>query len=332
MASVRSFYLFLVFASLAGCGEAVEPDPACLGEADDAVGWMPAFDASGLGAFFSVWGACHDDVWTVGGQPEVNGGVETGVAVHFDGATWAPWPHLPPSPVLHWVHGAGGEVFFAGEHGHLARVKGGDVEQFDMGLEMPLWGLFAVATDDVWAVGGDPSNPADGGALIHWDGAQWTITETEAVLFKVWGTSSDNLWAVGVGGVILHYDGGAWLPQVSGTTEDLVSLWGRSESDVVAIGGRGQGLGVRWDGSAWSPFELLTPGMSGTWMDSEGVVTAGGSRGTLARIDGAEVVIEDAGTMDLLHGIFGFDGGPRYAVGGSLTRQPPWEGVVLVDP
>src|SRR6185436_9563068 len=41
-----------------------------------------------------------------------------------------------------------------------------------------------------------------------------------------WGTSTDNVWAVGSGGTILHWNGMAWSFFDSGTTETLVDIWG----------------------------------------------------------------------------------------------------------
>jgi hypothetical protein len=328
MASLRLLSVLLLV-SLTACGEPAEDEVPCSGVADLEVGWGEAFDAKDLGALFSVWGSCHDDIWVVGGQ---GGDDPVGVAVHFDGEAWTPALDFPASPVLHWVHGAGGNSWFVGDDGFLARRSGTSFEVVDVGVDLPLWGVNAIAADDVWAVGGDPSDAAAGGVILHYDGSEWEVTHIPQVLFKVWGTRTDNVYAIGVGGVILRWDGTEWTPQDSGTTEDLISLWGRGDDDIVAIGGRGVGVGVRWDGASWTPFELLTPGMSGSWMDADGVVTAAGSRGTVATIEGTDVTVEDSGTMHLLHGVFGFDGGPRVAVGGSLTRQPPWEGVVLIDP
>ena len=55
----------------------------------------------------------------------------------------------------------------------------------------------------------------------------------------VWGSSSNDVFAVGMGGTILHYDGTAWSPMSSGTSHTLVGVWGSSGSDVFAVGYRG---------------------------------------------------------------------------------------------
>src|SRR5207249_1853226 len=68
-----------------------------------------------------------------------------------------------------------------------------------------LWGVAAVAPDDVWAVG-DAGNGGQGNSTdplaIHWDGAAWAVVPTPAPgiggRFEAVSTaSSDRAWAVG---------------------------------------------------------------------------------------------------------------------------------------
>jgi hypothetical protein len=62
--------------------------------------------------------------------------------------------------------------------------------------------------------------------------ASWTI----APLYGVWGSSGSDVFAVGGGGTILHYNGFIWSSMASGTTNGLRDVWGSSESDVFAVG------------------------------------------------------------------------------------------------
>jgi len=43
-------------------------------------------------------------------------------------------------------------------------------------------------------------------------------------LLGVWGSSSSNVFAVGDGGTILHYNGSAWGSMTSGTTSHLYGV------------------------------------------------------------------------------------------------------------
>jgi hypothetical protein len=55
-------------------------------------------------------------------------------------------------------------------------------------------------------------------------------------LVGVWGSSSSDVFVVGNEGTILHYNGSAWGPMTSGITTDLYGVWGSSSSDVFAVG------------------------------------------------------------------------------------------------
>lgn len=58
-------------------------------------------------------------------------------------------------------------------------------------------------------------------------------------LESVWGSSSSDVFAVGVDGIILHYDGSAWSVMNSGTSDELYGVWGSSSTDVFAVGAYG---------------------------------------------------------------------------------------------
>ncbi len=74
--------------------------------------------------------------------------------------------------------------------------------------------------------------------------------------------------------------------------------------------------------------------MNGIWMDKTGVAHTVGLLGTVAVIPDGQTTFntQDSATSELLHGAWGVDDGPRFAVGGSLNRNPPFTGVVVVDP
>jgi hypothetical protein len=327
-----------------GCGDSTDDD-ADSGSAadaavesdggDDDVSWREAFDAEDLGAFLSVWGTSPEDVYVVGGQPEV------GVAYHFDGERWEPLP-TPDGPLLNWVYGVGDSIWMVGNGGRALRRRGdGDFEATETGTTAPLWGVWGSAPDDVWAVGGDARDPESEPVLLHWTGeAPWAAVELPELdrdaraLFKVWGTGSDHVFAVGSRGVILYFDGERVSQQDSGTANDLISLWGTGPDDIAVAGGRSNGELARWDGQRWQTETLLgLPGLNGVWLDGGGTAHVVGVRGTVARVSpgGFAFEAEESGTTLVLHGVWGVDDGPRWAVGGSLNSSPPYQGIVLVD-
>lgn len=313
----------------------VPTQPACLkiphtAEAD----WQEAFDATDDGAFLSVWGTGPCDVVTVGGQPGA------GVAYHFNGETWNKIS-LPPVPMLNWVHGVDGELWMSGEQGVTLRgtVEGG-FEVIPTGVDAPLWGIWATSSDDVWTVGGDIAAEDAAPVLLHWDGAGWqqeTLPDTDRpakALFKVLASASDDVLAVGQFGLVYHFDGQSWRLVPSGTSEDFISLWGLSPDNIAIVGGRSNAVLGRWDGQGVTSEVLAgQPAMNGIWMDVTGQVHIVGIFGAIARItEGDEPVSEIGPTQDVLHGTWGVDGGPRFAVGGSLNRNPPFTGAVIIDP
>ena len=89
-------------------------------------------------------------------------------------------------------------------------------------------------------------------AILH--GGTWTLMEsgTTATLYDVWGSSENDVFAVGEGGTILHYDGSSWTPMNSSSTFDVEHIWGFSSDDVLATGGWEL---YHYDGNSWSVFE-----------------------------------------------------------------------------
>ncbi|MEK6609110.1 MAG: hypothetical protein AABZ30_15740 [Myxococcota bacterium] len=84
-----------------------------------------------------------------------------------------------------------------------------------------------------------------GGLLLHWDGATFRRTDTkvDGWLWWTWGCSSDDMWAVGEDGVMLRVQGGAVAPVASGANATLFGVWGASCDDVWAVGGSPTGGG-----------------------------------------------------------------------------------------
>ena len=74
-----------------------------------------------------------------------------------------------------------------------------------------------------------------------------------ANLMGVWGSSPTDVFAVGAGGTILHYNGTKWSDMTSSklTKAHLHAVWGSSSSDVYAVGA--SGTIVHYDGKKWTP-------------------------------------------------------------------------------
>lgn len=80
-----------------------------------------------------------------------------------------------------------------------------------------------------------------------------------ASLFSVWGSSASDVWAVGSGGTILHFDGQAWARVPTTTSETFHSVWGSGAGDVWVAASTHLVLhGSGWDGGA-SGFTNVPP-------------------------------------------------------------------------
>ncbi len=101
----------------------------------------------------------------------------------------------------------------------------------------------------------------------------WTQEEvpSDADLLAVWGYSATDVWAVGFGGTVLHYDGIAWTEEVSTTTITLTSVGGLPEDpDADPPGVLGSVFAVGWGGT------IIERNAAGTW--GPAVKTAGSTQ------------------------------------------------------
>ncbi|MDP2274098.1 MAG: hypothetical protein Q8N23_36090 [Archangium sp.] len=83
-------------------------------------------------------------------------------------------------------------------------------------------------------------------------GPLWEKSEskTQERLNALYGFAPDDVWAAGMNGTVLHFDGSAWTAMSSGTSRNLTSIWGIGPSDIWFVGEAGAVL--RWNGTSLS--------------------------------------------------------------------------------
>ena len=106
-----------------------------------------------------------------------------------------------------------------------------------------------------------------GRGLIGSAKAGWSAMDSGTTydLFKVWGSSSNDVFAIGEDNadythdnIIIHYDGSEWSEVYHTSIYTLNGIWGTSASDVYVAGYTeedetwGSGIVLHYDGSAWS--------------------------------------------------------------------------------
>jgi hypothetical protein len=89
-----------------------------------------------------------------------------------------------------------------------------------------LHSVFAFSGNDLWIGSNQP---------MHWNGTSWQVFDLTASVWngwinKIWGTSSNNLYAVGSNGAIVHYNGSGWTKLESGTDLQFLDIYGASDS------------------------------------------------------------------------------------------------------
>jgi hypothetical protein len=143
--------------------------------------------------------------------------------------------------------------------------------------------LWASSSGDIWVI--DNS----GIDFTHWNGAAWVrkpgVGRSPRELYELWGSSAHDVFAVGNGGAVSHFDGKEWLPQETPpATGNLRAVWGVRSDEVYAAGERGSL--IRYDGSRWSTIETGTSEtLTGVWAASRNEIWTVSATG-VRRFDG----------------------------------------------
>lgn len=144
----------------------------------------------------------------------------------------------------------------------------------------------------------------------------WSFTTGQGFgpLLGIWGSSASDVFAVGTGGAILHYDGLRWSAMASGTTRDLYGVWGSSPTNVYAVGALGTIL--RYDGSGWSSVSSgVTNWLRSVWGNSATDVYTADSSGTVLRYDGSAWSVAASGSERSLYAVWSSSASNVLAVG-----------------
>jgi hypothetical protein len=156
----------------------------------------------------SIWGFAADDIWA---STRGEG------ALHFDGTTWSAIQVVAVNSgtTLNWyaVFGiAPDDLWITGSYTYSGYMSGGGGPAWSH-WDGSAWTVgdisrvpFATSGDGVWRSGPGSLWMVDGGTVQRLDGATITRTYTGASgsIRGIWGSSPDDLWAVGDKGTILH--------------------------------------------------------------------------------------------------------------------------------
>ncbi len=274
-------------------------------------------------ALLSVHGTAATDVWAVGADAG-----KTGNVLHWDGKAWTRIETAQAYPMW-WVHafatndvlvGGSGATILHWDGKAFARMKTPGV------AAQTVYGIWGATSADVWAVGGTAGHA---GFLWHFDGKAWSdaglpdsVTLNDAgmlpSLFKVWGRSASDVYAVGSDGLMLHFDGAAWSKIATDTKELLFTVAG-SKNQLVAVGGSAKGVVLDQNGKLVGPATV--PLLQGVAVAPDGSVWACGLGGQVLRRSGNSwkpVAITEEDMPQSLHALWVDPDGGVWTVGGNV--------------
>lgn len=202
---------------------------------------------------------------------------------------------------------AANDVWAVGDAGTIHHYDGSKWTAVASGTTENLLSVWAASATEVIAVGTN-------GKAFRYDGTQWTAETTGSTkrLSAIWG-SGINAFAVGEGGTILRRSGGTWNPLTSGVTTNLTSVWGRAASEVYAVGDAG--VIRKFDGNNWTAMTSpTTANLASIWGDATTAVAVG-ANGTIIGLTGTAWSMQTSGTTEQLGGVFSPMAGQYLAVG-----------------
>lgn len=175
---------------------------------------------------------------------------------------------------------------------------------------------------------GIPQGIASGSAIPQGDW-QWQNTfPTTNTLYGIWGAGSNNVFAVGENGTIIHYNGNSWSPMNSGTTNHLYGIWGKSINSIFVVGDKGTIL--YYNGYGWYPMNSGTTNtLRAVWGWNSSYVLAIGDNFTILLFDGNVWTSISSGGTSCLTGIWGSGPNDIFIVGYGTGVWIPWNSATL---
>jgi hypothetical protein len=155
----------------------------------------------GMSEVSGVSGNAANDIWAVLRQPTFS-------VYHYDGGEWTnetqQWMNKPLHDV--WTVAGSGyyQVYAVGEDGAIYHFDGTHwTDESIAGETRDFYGVWVSGTGQVFVVG-------EGQVIYHYDGNAWNLQSPPAGLpagdlMDVWGSSDDDVYAVGTNGVIIRY-------------------------------------------------------------------------------------------------------------------------------
>jgi hypothetical protein len=234
--------------------------------------------------------------------------------VHYDGEFWEQ-QNSATDAMLKKVWGSSpSDVFAVGDNGTIIHYDGASWSPHESGTTVPLSQVWGSGPDDVYAFGDDFPGSSHYNRILHYDGLSWSqqAIDSTLLLLDLAGTGPHDAYLVGMGGVILHYDGTSASLVTKGTRKHLESLWGCSATDIYAVGD----TILHYDGASWTEVSSPTEeGLKSIWGSDCSTIYAVGYNGTIVHFDGSSWKSVASPTTEPLTGVWGSSADDIFAVG-----------------
>ncbi|MCA9665882.1 MAG: hypothetical protein KC503_09850 [Myxococcales bacterium] len=261
-----------------------------------------------------VTGFGPSDLWIVGDEGTLLRVEGAGAAKRLRSDTYEDLWGIAPVANKGHVHAVGSKRTWVYHDGKRAKE--------DIVSLVHLRGVTATGVKQAFAVG-------TGGAALRWDGRKWRQerTGTALDLLGVAGRGGRVL-AVGAGGTLLRRAGSTWRVEAGGVREHIVGV-SSGLSPALVLGARGLMM-TRRKGGRWTRATLPVLGTYGALYAQGKRFVAVGAAGLVVVREGASYRRVKSGTVENLHGVWGYPGG-LVAVGnrGAIVRGA--DGALQVD-
>jgi hypothetical protein len=173
-----------------------------------------------------------------------------------------------PAALLSISGTSAADVYAVGADGHdgmgpyILHYDGQDWRRLDSGVTGNLWWISVAPIDGSFYMAGE------NGTVLRYGLSTQAFEKlpslgAQTLLFGIWGTDANHLWAVGAdlsntgaNGVVWGFDGTRWTLDtaikrlLAQGVPILYKVWGRDENDLYVVGQRG--VVVHFDGSLWT--------------------------------------------------------------------------------
>lgn len=234
--------------------------------------------------------------------------------------TWA--AGTPTTEGLSDVWGSSGsDVFAVGTNATILHYDGSGWNSMPTPAAVAFYsvtGVWGTSSTNVFATVGGYSGY---GAILRYNGSLWSVVlETDEPMNHVWGSGPDDVYAVGYGSILAHWDGTSWstngLSAATGNSPiPLSAIWGSSGSDIFVA--CQDGFILHHNGSGWSPTfsdDWNMPSFYGVWGSSGSDVFVVGLERRILHYDGTGWTEMETGS-GILRDVWGSSGSDVFTVG-----------------